>query len=99
MYCTMCFQIQHRKGKRAGHSAEPRLQVDITRTFDFYFRKDFESDSSASIPVAILVTPVERSNALGLGNAYKRLSAEWFIERAKYIPVRLTHKERHMVRL
>ena len=98
LYCDMCFALMHRKGKRALHTKAPRLQADVAAA---------ASRLHELRPGGPAVTPgagagagaATAGTALGVGSEYARYSPEWFVERAKYVPVRITLKERKNMRL
>lgn len=82
-YCRICFQMQHRKGKRAGHTTTAVKAGLAHASSGNSETMDVDDDA----PLA--------SFAPSAGSA----PGNWFTERAKFIPVRLTMKERKQLRL
>ncbi|KAF8841602.1 hypothetical protein BDN67DRAFT_901195 [Paxillus ammoniavirescens] len=113
-YCEVCFAAQHRKGSRKKHSVtsiagtsarnvakeqKGTSEVDgQSKGEEVYVDMEEDSDAeldrvSAGPPKA---PPVE---FLGTQPAVGASVGEWFVERAKYIPLRLTINERKYLRL
>ncbi|EDQ88877.1 uncharacterized protein MONBRDRAFT_32701 [Monosiga brevicollis MX1] len=91
-YCPQCFQSLHRKGRRAGHSYErkpatvaPRQLVSAAVIHDQAVEGNDQSRKE---------TELDSFQLLQL----ERNSPEWFVERAKHIPVRLKHQQRSTLR-
>lgn len=102
-YCEVCFSAQHRKGSRKSHKTKPlaktsrsaapaangsnaEMQVDDDQDED---EDDMEEGAStAPAPIGSTMQP-------GVGDTV----GDWFVERAKFIPVRLTIGERKYLRL
>ncbi|KAI0685027.1 hypothetical protein BC835DRAFT_1408963 [Cytidiella melzeri] len=107
-YCEVCFAAQHRKGSRKGHMSKPLAGSSAQKTTGSQAKGDggkmdvdddaFDSDdeleqlvapaTATDNPVALEVQP-EAGSSVG----------EWFVERSKFIPVRLTLSERKFLRL
>eukprot|EP01091_Cochliopodium_minus_P017413 TRINITY_DN6814_c0_g1_i1.p1 TRINITY_DN6814_c0_g1~~TRINITY_DN6814_c0_g1_i1.p1 ORF type:complete len:608 (-),score=198.84 TRINITY_DN6814_c0_g1_i1:66-1844(-) len=84
-FCQICFQTQHRRGKREKHetSKYPLEQEQIQQETD----KNLEMDTS----------PEEGEQDTNQQEEVD--TSKSFVERAKYIPVRLSLKERKFLRL
>ncbi|KAL1940031.1 hypothetical protein VTO73DRAFT_9366 [Trametes versicolor] len=112
-FCEVCFHAQHRKGTRKRHAtrallgpqgkkakteeAKPtngeatngdEMTVDDEDSDEELERAADEGSSSAKIDIVLSSQPTPGS-AVG----------EWFVERSKFIPVRLTLEERKFLRL
>jgi hypothetical protein len=51
--------------------------------------KLLEASATTAGPALSAPKPIEGSKALGIGSEFPRFSADWFEQRAAYIPVRL----------
>jgi hypothetical protein len=95
-YCEVCFAHQHRKGNRKKHTVKklrntihetPKsLAANIIRQFTISADKEEKEELNASD----FIQQSEITENLTFGN---------FIERSKYIPLRLTYNERKYLRL
>ncbi|TFK43820.1 hypothetical protein BDQ12DRAFT_196450 [Crucibulum laeve] len=110
-YCEVCFAAQHRKGSRKRHAVKPlvgqkkKAKTDTEAAavatngdamkVDGEEEKDEDSDDEDWERVAAGPT-VE---VLGAQPAVGASVGEWFVERAKFIPLRLTIGERKYLRL
>ncbi|KAH8929800.1 hypothetical protein BT69DRAFT_1211080 [Atractiella rhizophila] len=114
-YCSVCFQSQHRKGKRAKHATRLLVPTTVTKNISSQVSQtnghssskkeedaeEMDTDSSddeleASYQHASVPTLPSVSNTATTKHAQSPAS---FVERAKYIPIRLTLTERKMLRL
>ncbi|KAJ8582217.1 hypothetical protein M405DRAFT_831025 [Rhizopogon salebrosus TDB-379] len=114
-YCEVCFAAQHRKGSRKLHVAKPLKRnsksahngaagdvsakengeehdddVDMNDSDEELDRIVIESELS-TLPAPTLLPGAQPAVGSKVG--------EWFIDRAKYIPLRLTFGERKYLRL
>ncbi|KAH9899505.1 hypothetical protein C8Q73DRAFT_743433 [Cubamyces lactineus] len=114
-FCEVCFAAQHRKGSRKRHATRPlsgphekkakteeakqadgeaingdQMHVDdaAAEDSDEELERAADEASSAKIDIVLSSQPAPGS-AVG----------EWFVERSKYIPLRLTLEERKYLRL
>lgn len=87
-FCSVCFGYLHRKGNRKGHKFlwNNINQDKKTKTSEV----DHEEDMLEEEPTQSVVLSTQIQSKLG---------PEWFENRAKYIPVRLTLDERKLLRL
>ncbi|OBZ70214.1 hypothetical protein A0H81_09736 [Grifola frondosa] len=110
-YCEVCFAAQHRKGTRKRHATKPlsgplekkakvqngtanpvgqvdedAMHVDDERAED----SDDELERAAAGTSTPIDTPLPAAGST---------VGDWFVDRAKYIPVRLTFGERKSLRL
>ncbi|KAF4619379.1 hypothetical protein D9613_004976 [Agrocybe pediades] len=111
-YCEVCFAAQHRKGSRKQHTVKPlsdkKSKPNGTNGISEVSSKDGdesmkvdEADSGEEeededwerVPGAFVVEVTGAQPAVGAR------VGEWFVERAKFIPVRLTLPERKFLRL
>ncbi|KAF8656060.1 hypothetical protein AX16_002796 [Volvariella volvacea WC 439] len=113
-YCEVCFAAQHRKGTRKSHVARP-LGKAAPQSAARAHNVPAASDADNRPPVASQKMDVdsddetdEEESTTTDANAVPSLSSQpqigssvgdWFVERAKYIPLRLTMKERVFLRL
>ncbi|TFK77738.1 hypothetical protein K466DRAFT_508157, partial [Polyporus arcularius HHB13444] len=109
-FCEVCFAAQHRKGTRKRHATKPLSGPEEKKAKveegappaangeanhgDDVQDSDDELERAATEAVSSKMDIV-LSSAPTPGSAV----GEWFIERAKYIPVRLTLEERKLLRL
>ncbi|KIY52316.1 hypothetical protein FISHEDRAFT_70004 [Fistulina hepatica ATCC 64428] len=97
-YCEVCYAALHRKGSRKQHvtkplSEKPPAQWQDASNQDMDVEEsNQDSEDEDWEPVTIPQIPV--ASADGTGSV-----GDWFVERAKYIPVRLTLAERKLLRL
>lgn len=93
-YCDVCFQAQHRRGKRATHKflraqvAAPASAAPSSSTPETNMDGIEESDSVDEEAEAPVTKQVSHS-----------IKQRSFLERAKYIPLRLAYDERKQFRL
>eukprot|EP00730_Choanoeca_flexa_P015459 TRINITY_DN7102_c0_g1_i2.p1 TRINITY_DN7102_c0_g1~~TRINITY_DN7102_c0_g1_i2.p1 ORF type:complete len:925 (+),score=196.84 TRINITY_DN7102_c0_g1_i2:56-2830(+) len=92
-YCDACFASLHRRGKRKEHTytaKEPVVlrKVDEAPAAEGKVRRPSSSSGAKE-------TTLDNLALLKL----ERNSPEWFVERAKHIPVRLKLKERKFLRM
>ncbi|KAK0206857.1 hypothetical protein DFS33DRAFT_1317544 [Desarmillaria ectypa] len=102
-YCEVCFAAQHRKGSRKSHTykqlegsekkkAEPTsnglTSMDVDGDAADSDDDDWERVTAGPAPLLSSAQPVVGEK-----------SGEWFVERSKFIPLRLTLAERKYLRL
>eukprot|EP00038_Savillea_parva_P007923 m.173325 g.173325 ORF g.173325 m.173325 type:complete len:915 (+) comp13680_c0_seq1:43-2787(+) len=95
LYCKMCFTILHRKGHRTKHTVsdvDPHQIAAIEQHLAAQGR-------AMSLTAAAAAPAAKVTHELGVGSAHARLSPDWFVERCKFIPIRLTLPERKRLRL
>eukprot|EP01083_Nonionella_stella_P053015 140458_1 len=111
-FCGMCFESQHRRGKRATHDTrklegKARAEADGGREVDDGSEEAKMSDDSSSggepttssqADSSSVSLPVGRRHHIAFGSA-SHISREWMAERAKFIPLRLALRERKFMRL
>ncbi|GLB34139.1 putative protein of unknown function (DUF2009) [Lyophyllum shimeji] len=110
-YCEVCFAAQHRKGSRKRHTVKPldgrtakKAKTDGASTSappangDLMDVEEAGADDSDDEDWERVVAGPS-SEALGTQPAVGAKVGEWFVERAKYIPLRLTLTERKYLRL
>ncbi|KAF5388186.1 hypothetical protein D9615_000693 [Tricholomella constricta] len=110
-YCEVCFAAQHRKGSRKRHAVKPlegqtekKAKTCTTTSSSAAANGDSmdveedaaNDDSDDEDWERVAAGP---SEVLGAQPAIGAKVGEWFIERAKYIPLRLTLTERKILRL
>ncbi|KAF9006664.1 hypothetical protein BDQ17DRAFT_1352168 [Cyathus striatus] len=112
-YCDVCFAAQHRKGSRKRHAVKPlaglqkRAKVDQS---EHAANKEETDGESMKVDGAEAGSDDDDDDweRVASGTAFEITGAqpavgesvgEWFIERAKYIPVRLNLAERKFLRL
>lgn len=111
-YCEVCFAAQHRKGSRKKHIAKPipsdakskLVQNGVAEDAKKNGEKqedDVDMDDSDEeldrISVETSKAPV--SEVPGAQPTIGSKVGEWFVDRSKYIPLRLTYGERKYLRL
>ncbi|KAI9090158.1 hypothetical protein DFS34DRAFT_637830 [Phlyctochytrium arcticum] len=105
-FCEVCFHSQHRKGSRKKHVSK-KLQTSLSqkkaRRSDPNVTHQAEADASDA-PVADDSMDHEPDSSkdlklMGEQPTNKAPVGDWFLERAKYIPLRLTLEERKFLRL
>ncbi|KAF8638576.1 hypothetical protein AX17_002118 [Amanita inopinata Kibby_2008] len=108
-YCEVCFAAQHRKGSRKRHAVKPlekkpekkaKIVADEAMDIEKSEAKDAEDDEDSDDDWE-RVTPMAVSSMeiLGAQPAIGSSVGDWFLERSKYIPMRLTLGERKYLRL
>ncbi|KAI0340746.1 hypothetical protein BDW22DRAFT_1397671 [Trametopsis cervina] len=111
-YCDVCFAAQHRKGSRKGHVTKPFAGLPTEKTAPAATESqstgngntkmdvdDAEFDSDDELEEIVSSRPTENMMALEAQPGNGSSVGEWFIERSKFIPVRLTLGERKYLRL
>ncbi|KAG8907987.1 hypothetical protein FRB99_001153 [Tulasnella sp. 403] len=114
VYCEVCFQALHRKGKRKSHPTRPlasksKAKATPNGTLTTVNGHHVPKDSKQGLQTEELdgaqdvSTPPEPSGLTPAPSGYQPAMGssvgEWFVERAKYIPMRLTPDERKFLRL
>ncbi|KAF8462485.1 hypothetical protein DFH94DRAFT_858097 [Russula ochroleuca] len=108
-YCEVCFSAQHRKGSRKKHTSTALTGGDksISKPIpngvahakpngnDVDMEDDESEDVAEAVPPSAPISDLVLSSQPTLGSD----PGEWFVERAKYIPLRLTLGERKYLRL
>ncbi|KZV94245.1 hypothetical protein EXIGLDRAFT_673222 [Exidia glandulosa HHB12029] len=105
-FCEVCFHSQHRKGSRKGHTTTPVDGAKLARQAaqngavkpDSSSQMDVTPDAGDQEWVDDLAVP-EGPLVLGPQPDENAPVGEWYTERAKYIPLRLTFNERKYLRL
>ncbi|TFY82704.1 hypothetical protein EWM64_g1302 [Hericium alpestre] len=109
-YCEVCFAAQHRKGSRKRHATKllaqqpekkPKLSANdekSTETTGDAMETD-DADSDDELERLVNAAPTTDTIYLGSQPAPGSSPGEWFVERAKFIPIRLTLGERKFLRL
>lgn len=112
-YCEVCFAAQHRKGSRKAHTTKPiqkaavkgtgaapaegkvggdeKMNVDDEKEDD----NDEEDEDWERVTSGSPTVPSKTQLQPNIGDVV----GEWFVERAKFIPLRLTMGERKYLRL
>ena len=88
-YCKMCFTILHRKGNRSKHSVSVVPEAEIRAAEALLASRGHTGALTAAAASPTSPRPAGVALALGAGSAHKRLSADWFRERCRFIPIRL----------
>ncbi|KAH7102964.1 hypothetical protein BKA62DRAFT_636934 [Auriculariales sp. MPI-PUGE-AT-0066] len=105
LFCDVCFQSQHRKGSRKTHTTTPVKGAELllrqqAATQNGVTASSSQMDVSEDGQTAEPEPPVQREAVvLGPQPDDNAPVGEWFIERAKCIPLRLTLTERKYLRL
>ncbi|KZT24561.1 hypothetical protein NEOLEDRAFT_1163261 [Neolentinus lepideus HHB14362 ss-1] len=109
-YCSVCFAAQHRKGSRKRHATKPLADASVKKTKSqsgaakpsesHDEEMDLENDDTI-VPVTQVASSDSSTPEVALSSQPKVGSdvREWFVERSKYIPLRLTLGERKFLRL
>lgn len=102
-FCEVCFRAQHKKGRRLKHKTKPLegLVVPMERA-DPYEGQFMVCATNVSSPFDLSYDSAARINGClqsEVSNDVSKLGADYFMERAKYIPVRLSMEERKTLRL
>lgn len=84
-YCSVCFASIHRKGTRKGHTQ---------KVINTIFAAPVSQDEPMEVSRAADVSKGGMNNVVSLPS-----DPNYFIERSKYIPLRLTLEERKYLRL
>ncbi|KAJ3037754.1 hypothetical protein HDV00_001339 [Rhizophlyctis rosea] len=99
-YCDVCFHAQHRKGNRTRHTSKALVNTVSPKKAKGLNGKATEpSSTSASADAEESATSANGVRLLGPQPALKVKVGDWFLERAKYIPLRLSIPERKYLRL
>ncbi|KAH7923662.1 hypothetical protein BV22DRAFT_1036079 [Leucogyrophana mollusca] len=107
-YCEVCFAAQHRKGSRKAHASRPLPKAKIPQNGAAGGGSDGKNTGDKNeedIDMADSDEDLDRiiagpsTEILGAQPAVGTKVGEWFVERAKFIPLRLTLGERKYLRL
>ncbi|KAG6841853.1 hypothetical protein C0991_006260 [Blastosporella zonata] len=107
-YCEVCFAAQHRKGSRKQHTSKPlpgqgekssASIPDAASEDSMDVEEDDENDSDDEEEWQGISAGPSSTEVLGAQPAIGTKVGEWFVDRAKYIPLRLTLAERKYLRL
>ncbi|KIP08323.1 hypothetical protein PHLGIDRAFT_35011 [Phlebiopsis gigantea 11061_1 CR5-6] len=111
-YCEVCYASQHRKGTRKKHKTNPLASNGVKKaqngaatteqsadgTSMDVDDEDAPADSDDELE-QLVTTQIEKPLALEVQPVAGSSVGEWFVDRAKYIPLRLTLGERKYLRL
>lgn len=104
VFCEVCFAAQHRKGSRKTHTTKPLEGTSVAKkengvaNGDAMQTDEREEDSDDELE-AIVTAPAPEAPLLGGQPAVGASVGEWFVERSKFIPLRLAYGERKYLRL
>ncbi|KAI9510542.1 hypothetical protein F5148DRAFT_1178572 [Russula earlei] len=108
-YCEVCFAALHRKGSRKRHAANTLAdgkkmpskpaRNGVTRAKSNGQDVEMEHNESEDVPEAAPLSAPISDIVLSSQPALGSDPGEWFIERARYIPLRLALGERKYLRL
>ncbi|KAI9204659.1 uncharacterized protein BJ171DRAFT_442325 [Polychytrium aggregatum] len=93
-FCEVCYTAQHRKGSRKMHKAK-RLGPEPKRSTS----GDKKADSSQNADDDSESDEVMADSGVSVYTSDRKLPKGYFLERSKYIPLRLTYEERKYLRL
>lgn len=103
-FCQPCYQLNHRRGKRVMHkfeviSAPAAIPAPVSEEADS--EKSKGGFLSSLNPFKSKKADKDAPARVDAGEwwAGRQVDGDWFTERAKYIPLRLTHEERRYLRL
>ncbi|OMJ09082.1 UPF0652 protein [Smittium culicis] len=96
-FCEVCFLIIHRSGKRKLHKYSAKSQPEILISKSVKVPKISQEEIDSDSINAENVDFSKMSNMISESD--KSNFAEWITSRAKYIPLRLSVKERKYIRL
>ncbi|KAF9450676.1 hypothetical protein P691DRAFT_664810 [Macrolepiota fuliginosa MF-IS2] len=112
VYCEVCFAAQHRKGSRKRHAVKPldesldsskqNKRAKANNGSVVLDGEDEEADAEGELDEINgnwQKSSSATTSALSAQPAVGTKVGEWFVERAKYIPLRLTFNERKYLRL
>ncbi|KAI5893683.1 uncharacterized protein SCHCODRAFT_02622480 [Schizophyllum commune H4-8] len=105
VYCDVCFAAQHRKGSRKRHATRPLSQQtekkakNETDAVPSGAATEAKNEEDSDDEDWVDASAVPSGEPLGAAPAVGESVGEWFVERAKYIPLRLTLGERKFLRL
>ncbi|KAJ3868948.1 hypothetical protein EV359DRAFT_31096 [Lentinula novae-zelandiae] len=101
-YCDVCYSAQHRKGSRKTHktqvlesSRKPREQVEAKGEDHVRLQMDTVEDDDGDEDWE----PIASAQPSGAQPAMGSTVGEWFVDRSRFIPLRLTLGERKFLRL
>ncbi|KAJ3076375.1 hypothetical protein HDU98_003629 [Podochytrium sp. JEL0797] len=99
-FCQVCFAAQHRKGSRRGHQTTPigpKEGAPVPGSIEHAVsNKDNAMDHDMQDTVDLSLSGTHAAKGMATGEVKV---GEWYLERAKFIPVRLTLAERKFLRL
>ncbi|KAI1796045.1 hypothetical protein LXA43DRAFT_650213 [Ganoderma leucocontextum] len=114
-FCEVCFAAQHRKGTRKRHASKPlsgpqekKAKVDhgapapigVENGDEMHVDDTVAEDSDEELERAATETTSSKIDiVLSSQPAPGSAVGEWFVERSKYIPMRLAFSERKFLRL
>ncbi|KIJ37434.1 hypothetical protein M422DRAFT_50502 [Sphaerobolus stellatus SS14] len=98
LFCEVCFHATHRKGHRKRHASKPLSGAPS--------QKKAKPPKPSSKPEPedeenwdVEPTPLDSATLAGDQPDLYESPAEWFVERSRWIPLRLTYEERKYLRL
>ncbi|KAI0797012.1 hypothetical protein C8Q75DRAFT_743038 [Abortiporus biennis] len=107
-FCEVCFAAQHRKGSRKRHATKPlehkrekkaKVEPTTQENADAMDTDDASDEDSDAELEKIVSGSGSDAPVLGAQPEVGASVGEWFVERSKFIPLRLTLPERKYLRL
>ncbi|KDQ29697.1 hypothetical protein PLEOSDRAFT_1055696 [Pleurotus ostreatus PC15] len=110
-FCEVCFAAQHRKGSRKRHATKPlssgqekkaKTENGVVAKSEVSNEDAMDEDDGDDEEEWLGISsepPAPKLEILGAQPALGADVGEWFVERSKYIPLRLTLGERKYLRL
>ncbi|CAL1700387.1 unnamed protein product [Somion occarium] len=112
-FCEVCFAAQHRKGSRKRHATKPLKRVDEAKkkaklasekeqpsgSQGHEDAMDTGSDESDAELEQLAAGPSTTTTSVSVAPEIGAFVGDWFLDRSKYIPMRLELAERKYLRL
>ncbi|KAK7062122.1 hypothetical protein R3P38DRAFT_2833542 [Favolaschia claudopus] len=104
VFCEVCYASQHRKGSRKLHVVKPLSSkkpqpVAAAQSTESEDAMDADDDEDDEEWERVVTEPANTDVVLSAQPAQGTPVGEWFVERAKFIPLRLNLAERKALRL
>lgn len=110
-YCEMCYKLQHRTGNRAKHVRKQLIQdrvvveskaAEPNTSKQVVTKEEEEGDKPSYFSCSrkgLFARLFSKSDTVSTAEVESGETPEWFVERSKYIPLRLPLSQRKSMRL
>ncbi|KAF8592747.1 hypothetical protein K439DRAFT_1379083 [Ramaria rubella] len=99
VFCEVCFHATHRKGNRKRHSSKPLKGAPVSKTKVVKNGTLGNQEMEEQLSDGEEEPVHDSTKLLGAQPELYASVGSWFVERSRYIPLRLTYEERKFLRL